>query len=433
MKRLVFLLALVLAAPAHAAPTPLARVDTDSVVTLSGDRALFTRVRGRVLTVYSIPVTGGTPKREFSYTGVAGANRIKAVLSASAQRVAIAVLMERDQEWIRTQPFTGVLGAPWTPLGPRARIPPGPATLSVQVDGDRVFAVEVRDRFGNLGATAHDPAPHDVPFYGPLDAASAVFAGDLVAYATAAPEDEDAPMGDGQRVAIKNWRTGAEHAVMDFPEPITSIALKPDGTTLATGLGSVFVWAPGSAPRRLTSRGPTKARFAGAGVVLGDDHGPRLNGRHIGAPTESAGDLAADDRHVLWTANGCLLAADVTDTDTGPHGPGPCPRSEIAETSSSQPLARTLKVRLRCVYAPGRCRGTVRLMGTTRRFAIAAGRTGTVHLPLTAAAFRALRRRLAREPDDPRDTTIGVPYRARTDDGAEIPGYEPTLSIDRPG
>jgi hypothetical protein len=220
---------------------------------------------------------------------------------------------------------------------------------------------------------------------------------------------------------------------MDFQEPMTAAALKPDGTVLLTGLtGSVFVWTPGSAARRLATRHGGKARFAGAGVVYGDNRGPRLNGVHLGAPSETAGDLAADDRHVLWTANGCLLAADLTDPDMGPANAGPCVRSEIAATNRSQPLAHTLTVRLRCVYAPRRCRGSVRLMGTTRRFAIAAGRTGTVRLPLTATAYRTIQRWLAREPEDPRDTTINVPYRARTDDGAEIPRYEPTLSIDRP-
>jgi hypothetical protein len=236
----------------------------------------------------------------------------------------------------------------------------------------------------------------------------------------------------GRRVIVKNWRTGAEHAVADFSEHVTPAALKPDGTTVVTAAmtGSVFVWTPGSAARRLATRGGARARFAGAGVVFGDTRGPRLNGRRLGAPTVSAGDLAADERHVLWTANGCLIVADVT--DTGPPGPGPCPRSEIAETNRSQPLARTLKVHLRCVYAPSRCRGTVRLMGMTQRFAIAAGRAGTVRVRLSAAAYRRLQRQLAREPDDPRDTTINVSYRARTDDGAEIPGYVPGVSIDRP-
>ena len=217
---------------------------------------------------------------------------------------------------------------------------------------------------------------------------------------------------------------------MDFPEPITPVALKPDGTVL-TGEGNVFAWTPGLAPRHLTNR-DAKADFAGAEVVFADEHGPRMGGRHLGAPTESARELAADDRHVLWTANGCLLSADVTDPDTGPPARGPCPRSEIAERSRSQPLTRTLKVRLRCVYAPSRCRGTIRLMGTTRRFAVAAGHTGTVRVPLTAAAFRTLEHRRA-HPTDPRDTSIGVPYRARTDDGAEIPGYEPSVPIDPPG
>lgn len=435
MRRLVLLLVLVLAAPAHAAPTQLARVDADSTVALAGDRALFTRVRGRVLTVYSMPVTGGTPRREFAYTRVAGANRIDAVLSASAQRVAIAVQMERDLDWISTHAFTGVLGGPWTALGPRARTTSGHATLSVQVDGDRVFGVEVRDRFGNYGATAYLPAPQDVPFSGPRDAASAVFAGDLVAYATGSPTDANEPSSGERRVAVKNWVTGAELAALDFPEPILSVGLRPDGTTLVTDLsGTAFVWTPGSAARRVATSAGGQARFAGTGIVVGDLRGPRLNGRRLGAPTESAGDLAADDRRVLFTANGCLLIADVTDADSGPPVPGgPCPRSEIAEAGRSQPLSRTLEVRLRCVHAPGRCRGTVRLMGTRTRFAIPAGRTGTVRVPLTATAYRRLQRRLAREPDDPRDLTINVRYRARTDDGAEIPRYVPTVSIERPG
>ena len=97
MKRLVLLLALALAAPAHAAPISLGRVDADSVIALSGDRALFTRVRGRVLSVYSIPVMGGTPRREYTFTRVAGANSIKAVMSALPQRAAIAIRMDSDQ------------------------------------------------------------------------------------------------------------------------------------------------------------------------------------------------------------------------------------------------------------------------------------------------------------------------------------------------
>ena len=39
----------------------------------------------------------------------------------------------------------------------------------------------------------------------------------------------------------------------DFPERVTPVALKPDGTVLAVGGNRVWAWAPGSPPRTVGS------------------------------------------------------------------------------------------------------------------------------------------------------------------------------------
>src|SRR4051812_8388917 len=166
MKLALALAMLAFAAPTvAAAPRPLARTDRDAVVALSGDHALFTEVRGRVLSVYSVPVTGGTPERVFAYTTLPGTTP-EPVLAASAQRVAIAITMMRREQTYASQAFTGTLGAPWTALGPLTRaIREQPNTISVQVDGDRLFAAELRGSILNAGVTAYAPTPFDVPFY----------------------------------------------------------------------------------------------------------------------------------------------------------------------------------------------------------------------------------------------------------------------------
>jgi hypothetical protein len=346
------------------------------------------------------------------------------LLAASTRRVAIAIPLDRREQTYASQAFTGALGASWTALGPLTKvIRQQPNTISVQVDGDRLFAVELRGSYVNAGVTAYTPTPFDVPFYSPIDALSAVFAGDLVAYSTQVAGEEEGEFdytGVGPHLVLREWRTGVERARIDFPDTVTPVALKPDGTVLVVGANAVSVWTPGSTPKQVATLERGTARFAGDRIVVSDQRGPRLGATRVGTPTETAGAIAADERHLLWIANGCLLAADVTDTFYGALGPGPCPRSEIAypvHEPVAQPFARTLAVPLRCVSAPAGCKGTVRLGRLSRasRFTIPAGRTRRIRVALTGAGYARVRREVVRN----EQFAFGV--LAHTDDGADLP------------
>ena len=84
--------------------------------------------------------------------------------------------------------------------------------------------------------------------------------------------------------------------------------------------------------------------------------------RAFGVPTRNLEDVVTDATRVLWQANGCLLVAPVTEPAATAPGAGPCARAELELPGRPNPkLRRTLHVRLRCVAAPGRCRGTLQL------------------------------------------------------------------------
>ena len=82
-------------------------------------------------------------------------------------------------------------------------------------------------------------------------------------------------------------------------------------------------------------------------------------------------------------------------------------------------MGRELPIRLRCVAAPSRCRGGLRLemterrrrLNRPRRYSIPAGRSRTIHVKLTERGYRALRRVVARDGD------AGVWIKASSDDG----------------
>ena len=121
-------------------------------------------------------------------------------------------------------------------------------------------------------------------------------------------------------------------------------------------------------------------------------------------PTRQFESLDADEHRVLWRANGCVLVAPVTDGASAEPGPGPCARSEVAVPGANAKPGRKIVLRVRCVAAPKRCAGTVKVerLGH-RRFSIPAGAT-------RALTFKAAR---------------GAGYYgvvARTDDGSEALG-----------
>jgi len=409
------------AAPARANPVPLARVDGSAKVALAGDQALFTRVRDREVAVYSIPLAGGTPRRVFAYTAPRGTTP-HPELAASAQRAAVLIDSSRGEGGDGgTQAFTGVPGAPWTPLGPFTGYFRGTNVVGVQVEGDRVIAKEFRGGYDNLGVTVHEPQPVDVFFYSPTDAAYATFAGDLVAYSTLAPGDKPEEPWGGRHVIVRDWRTRTELAATDFPELMRPLALEPGGTVLASGQEALYRWTPGSPPA-VVAETDREGTFAGDRVLFEDGAHislvePGGAKRAFGVPSSTTRAFTADAQRVLWIANGCLLVADAADTSYEPIGPGPCARTELGwELGASQKIKRTLSITLICVAAPGNCTGTARIRGYSRptRFSIPSGQTRRVQVRLSAEQQRRLRKRTG-----PRGDWY-PPVSARTDDGSRL-------------
>jgi hypothetical protein len=335
----------------------------------------------------------------------------KVRLAASAQRAAATIEVQPEDGDLPTtrQMVTGPALGPWTAVAPPTSTAPFP--VDHQVDGERVFTSEVRGSGLNQTVVVRDPDPHDIAVRG-RDAAFATFAGDLMAYATAAPGDreDDSP----RRLVIAEWRTGTVRRTVDLPRGFTKVALRPDGrVALAVDdPGTLYDVRPGHAPRRFPVRAENP-QFAGDHIVFTDIDTDRPSVidpdgtvRPFGLPTQNFGGFVTDDRHVLWVANGCLLVAPVTARATRTLGPGPCPRSEVQvfDPASAPRLARTIPVRLQCIAAPKRCTGKVNLIwtrGDTRRitvkvtagtrFAVPFGQTRTVRVRLSDAGLKRLR------------------------------------------
>ena len=120
---------------------------------------------------------------------------------------------------------------------------------------------------------------------------------------------------------------------------------------LAVDGNLVWAWTPGSPPRQVASQ----RRHRTVRRRSDRPQRPARTTSQLGPcrrTAESAGANAADARHLLWIANGCLLAADVTDTAYGPLGPGPCPRSELADAN---PPGQTPAPRPHCQGATAVC------------------------------------------------------------------------------
>ena len=246
---------------------------------------------------------------------------------------------------------------------------------------------------------------------------SAVFAGDLVAYRT--------PFEEWNHLVVRDWRTGAAHSTTTFDQPIHEIALHPDSRaavelntgelrfdgrvvySLDNGDG-LYVAPPGGPARRIANHAEY-TRFAGERIVFYDGSTlkvvePDGRIRPIGVPTTHFESLDADEQRVFWRANGCLLVAPITDGPSVEPGPGPCARSEVAVPITTARAGRRIVLRVRCVGAPKRCAGTVKIERLAhRRFKIPVGESRALHFKATRhAGF------------------YGVV--ARTDDGSETLG-----------
>jgi hypothetical protein len=406
MRRLLVVLFLLLACATPAQAAPRALGPAPDAFALAGESVLALNATERTLTVDALP-----QGRVFSYDAPAGSAPFGR-LAASPRRAALTLSLRDDtSDFAAAQVFSGPALGPWAPLTPMNRLSENfVLPWQHQVEGERVFTSEIRGSLENNVVVVRDPEARDLalPY-------TAVFAGDLVAYTELAPGQE--PDAIGARLVVAEWRTGFRRGVTDLPEPIEHLALRPDGRVALTlaDSGGIFEVRPGTAPRRVFRRATgydEPLAFAGEHLVFAE-YGqlrvldPSGKVRAFGTPTEEFGDFVTDDRRVLWTANDCLLIADVTAPAAPAPAAGPCPRTEIAlDDSGPNPnLRRTLPVTLWCVAAPARCRGTLKVrlgLGRTvlnrpTRYRIRAGQRRRIVVRLTERGYRVLRKEVARE------------------------------------
>jgi hypothetical protein len=398
---------LLAAGSADAAPRALAPMTFGTMAAaLAGEHVLVAeqRARGARLEVRALPIDGGPARIVFSITAPPGEMVAPHQLAASPQRAAMVVAFWRSGGNTELQHFaTGADGA-WRPLGPRREHGDHNGVGFVRVDGDRVFADDGIDPpkadGQRIGIAVHDPDRRVLSL--PSDAR---IAGDMAAFA--------ATGADGRStLTVVNWRTGAQLWSTKLDRSLADVRVRDDGSAVvsvideipgqaAAGSNVALLEIAPDGTRKELARDVTLEAVAGRRVVVGRANGlavlePTGLLRRIGVPTRrSRIVLAADERHVLWEANGCLLITGITDAPASEPGPGPCRRSEFEVVTKRLRIARTVTVRLRCVAAPaGGCRTTVRLLeslpsGRFRkaspptRVTIPVGKKGSVTLTLS--------------------------------------------------
>lgn len=263
--------ALLAAAPGAPAATPLVRATGEDGVALAlaGDAALYTRPTERRLELRAVPVTGGSPVTRLAFQAPEGTFEITPRLAASAQVAALTVITEDDESTVATfQAFLGPPAGLLAPLGPLTATEPTVFIPALHaVDGPRVFTTEIRGDLRRARMIVREPGaePSEVPL--PQSGLySAVFAGDLVAYAVPAPGQpgDDEP----RRLVVAEWRTGRRLAVVRIRGGVESLALASDGRVIVgeDGGGLVEV-APGAGGVRRLSRVGTGPVLAGRTVV----------------------------------------------------------------------------------------------------------------------------------------------------------------------
>ncbi|MDA0172444.1 hypothetical protein OJ998_25290 [Solirubrobacter taibaiensis] len=355
---LVLLIALLFAAPAHAAPRALAAVGEDEGFVLSGDRVVFTQTNGRKIRVLSMPLAGGAAQTIFTYTAPPGRLAYGEQLVATPTRVAMLLAhSDRNRQSTTTQVLAGTATGGWSVVvPPRASGKDLPFANVVQLAGDDVVTYErlswEQDEFE---LALYDPLRRVLPL--PV---GTLFHGDLAIRSERGPLDE-APR---ERVLVTNWRTGEPVTAAEFDDIIKSYEVATDGRALVTVGDTLLEIAPGGAVTRLTEAVDSPMRagervlfFRTDGIGVFERNGAK---RRFGVRTEQLERFVTDGNNVLWSANGCLLLAPITDPAARAPGPGPCARSEAALTLSVK--GRTARVKVRCVAAPaGGCRGTIEL------------------------------------------------------------------------
>jgi hypothetical protein len=383
-------LALIAGPPAQAA-TSLAHVEQDTPIALAGDAALFARDDGARVSVFEVPLNASARAQSRQQIEYESFEDAVVTLGGSAQRAGITVVTGGDltDPHYLGQVFSGPPAGPWPEL---ARVTSGAgafAPVAEQVDGENLFVVEASDEAERVTVREAGGPSRVIETLG--QATLPRFAGDM-----------EAELGgdDNQTLLVRDWRTGAKHTT-ELGDSAQTVDVSADGTALVGfESGGVLRVAPDGTPSAI-SRGGELPRFAGAGrIVYAVDDGlvevdPGARPRPIGVPTQNLETFDVDDQHVLWSANGCLLVADLTAPLAEAPDPGLCARSEVQivhHDARVRPDGR-VPVRLHCVAAPGACNGMLRAeirshRSPALRFTVPTGRSATFMPRLPRAALR---------------------------------------------
>jgi hypothetical protein len=236
---------------------------------------------------------------------------------------------------------------------------------------------------------------------------------------------------DEATLVVRNWRTGAQR-ITRLRDGAQSVDVRPDGTAVVGFEGGGILRVAPDGALSIVARDGERPQFAGDRVVYVDGErlmavDPGAPPRPVGVPSASIDAFDADDRHVLWTANGCLLVADLAAPAADAPDAGVCARSEFeldphADNVRIRP-DRSVRLHVRCVAAPGECRGTLRVSIGRRRgpalaFSIPARGRATLapRLPRSAVrhpGWKALRARATVIDPDGRRTIAARGYKAR--------------------
>ena len=388
MKRLVVLLALLLAPAANAQPQALGRAEA---VAVSDGAAIYAHASSRIVTVWRVPFDGSARSLLFTRR-VREDEQASFDLAASSERVGVLLtLSARKTGAIRSDQ---VLAGP--PTGPLLAVTGIKDPVGVSAAGDSIVVEDTDDLFTAIAADGARTS------FQPAGAFSGVdFAGDLVAYGTDMPSEEDPPT----RFVVENWRTGERLRDLELPAGLMHVDLREDGRAIIeTDGGPLRELTAGGILRDLPYDGGQPVQ-AGERIVITrrDSTGiqrlvalaPDGSQRRVGLPSQQIPAFTADAGHVVWESNGCAFASALDDPFARTFSNAGCRASEIDIPAVRTPrLAHRVPVPVRCLNAAtGVCTGS--LSGTEiepAAFSVAAGRRRLVRVRVRPRAFRKLRR-----------------------------------------
>ena len=338
MRRFVVIAGLLLAAaaavPAHAAVRPLAKIQSRTIedggprFALAGETVLFGRTVGKTVRVYTVGVGSAAsharcfaPQAPTFRSSPRRSGRSSTSVTAGTSRTSTARRADRSPALARPS------SRPRSPAAARSRSP-------------------------RAGRALLDPLVREITL-ARYDVLTARFAGDLVAVERrVGDEDPVFPLG----LVVYNWVTGSELYRATLPESIDQIILRADGRALVNAGVNTYDVVPGAAPRRL----PSRATFAGDSLLAIDPGvhtfqilDPAGQSRPFGIPSLALDDWMADEQRAVWSANGCLLAAELGDPPRPSRAPAhACATSCCSSSCHRNPVPRTLALPLDCGALP---------------------------------------------------------------------------------